>query len=517
MSNNFKIGVFCVDTFSFKGKLKILLIETYCLKYWFCMKNLIERIKKTLPKNIVIIGDVMLDEYVWGSVSRISPEAPVPVLKEEKKEWRLGGAANVALNCKKIGCSVNLVGIINDTDLEGKKIVSLLVENGISTESLIKSNHRRSTCKKRFIASGHQLLRLDKEDNFELAEREFILILEKISRVITPGMTILVSDYAKGVISKELMEKIVVFAQKNDCKILVDPKGKKFDKYFGVNYIKPNYKEYSLMLDAYGLSVKDSIKKNGQLLCGKLGLDGLFITLGERGIHFISTKNDIFVPAVKKDVYDLTGAGDTVLSFLAVGLSLNLSIEDCLLIANKAASIAVSKFKTYAVNLDELFDFNNEQVGKIFNSWQDLKIKLDKLKSQGQTIVFTNGCFDLLHAGHLHLLNEAKKQGDVLVVAINTDESVKRYKGNGRPIKTLSERIKIMAAIGIVDFVVVFEQDTPKELIECLAPDVLVKGGDYDPEKIAGGDFVRANGGKVFIVNFQDDFSTTNIIKRMSV
>ncbi len=482
------------------------------IKPGLIMKNLINQIKKSSLKDIIVIGDVMLDEYIFGSVSRISPEAPVIVLKEEKKEWSLGGAANVALNCKHIGCNVNLVGIINDSDYAGKKILSMLADNGISASGLVQSSERVTTCKKRALNNSHQLLRIDTEDNKALSKKEFVSVLERISKLIKPNSVILVSDYAKGVVTKELLNNIIDLAAKNNCKVLVDPKDKIFEKYKNTNYIKPNYKEYCLMLDFYGLSVNDSIVKNGKIICEKLSLDGLIVTLGEKGIHFVSCNDDVFVPALKKEVYDLTGAGDTVFAFLALGLASGLQIKQSLKLANHAAGVAVSHLKTYAVNLDDLLDKNIYQTEKIFNDWTMLKVELDWLRLEGQKVVFTNGCFDLLHSGHLYLLNKAKALGDVLVVAINTDDSVKRYKGDDRPIKTLQERINVMSALGMVDFVVPFSQDTPKELIEHLKPDVLVKGGDYKKDKIAGADFVLSNGGKVEVVDYQPNFSTTNLV-----
>ncbi|MBD3272954.1 D-glycero-beta-D-manno-heptose 1-phosphate adenylyltransferase [Candidatus Dependentiae bacterium] len=481
------------------------------------MKNLINKIRESVLKNIIVIGDIMLDEYIFGSVSRISPEAPVLVLKEEKKEWSLGGAANVALNCKKIGSDINLVGVINNSDFSSKKILSILAQNEIAVSNLIRSENRVTTCKKRALSNNHQLLRIDTEDNKNLDEKEFILLLEKISKLIKPDSIILISDYAKGIVSQDLLNKIINLADKNNCKVLVDPKGNDFLKYKNVNYIKPNYKEYNLMLEFFGLQKNDSIIKNGKIICEKLFLDGLIVTLGDKGIQFVSQDKDFFIPALKKEVYDLTGAGDTVFAFLALGLSADLSIKESLKLANHAAGIAVSHLKTYAVGLQDLLDDNIFSLNKIFHDWANLKAQLDWLRSESKKIVFTNGCFDLLHSGHLHVLNEAKALGDILVVAINTDESVKRYKGNARPIKSLQERINIMSALSVVDYVVPFSQDTPRELIEYLKPDVLVKGGDYKKENIAGADFVLKSGGFVKVVDYQKNLSTTNLVNSLKM
>ena len=480
------------------------------------MKKIINQIKRDFSeKHVVVIGDIMLDEYVFGDVTRISPEAPVPVLKETKKDWSLGGAANVALNCRHIGCNVDLIGVVGDCDLSGEKVSSMLKHSGISSNGLIKSKQRVTTCKQRAMAGGHQLLRIDYEDNKQLTKEEFAALVTKVEDLVTDESIVLVSDYLKGVLTQPFLEKIIEIAKSRNCIVIVDPKGKSFYKYFGASYIKPNYKEYCQILSFFNLSEKDSIIENGKKICKLLELDGLIVTLGEKGIQFVSEKENIFVPACEKEVFDLTGAGDTVLAFLALGFSVGLLLEQCLKLANRAAAVAVSHLKTYAVSLDELIDKNIEHSEKIFDNWAMLKIELDWLKTEDKKIVFTNGCFDLLHSGHIHILREAKQKGDILVVALNTDDSVKRFKGPQRPIKTLSERTHVLSAINSVDFVVTFDEDTPKELIEYLQPNVLVKGGDYQKEQVAGYDFMIKSGGEVCIVEFKKGFATTNLVEKI--
>ena len=481
------------------------------------MKNIVNQIKLSKNKKVLVIGDVMLDEYIFGQVNRISPEAPVPVLKEEKREWSLGGAANVALNCKHIECQVNLIGIINKTDRAGEKFLEMLENNGISSKGLIKSTTRVTTCKKRLMSNNQQLLRIDSENNNQLSEYETNNIEKKLEELICPQTIILVSDYAKGIVTKPIISKIISLAKKHNCLVLLDPKKPNFDKYKNINYLKPNHKEFCQMVEFYGLPKDNSIIQNSKKICKLLSLNGLVITLGEKGIQFISETQEIFIPACKKEVFDLTGAGDTVFAFLALGLASKLPMKQCLKLANHAAAVAISHLKTYAVSLDELIDKNIDLTEKIFNDWAMLKVELDWLKLKNKKIVFTNGCFDLLHSGHIHLLKEAKKQGDILVVGINTDNSVKRYKGSARPIKILDERAKVLSGIGVVDFIIIFDQDTPKELIEYLNPDVLVKGGDYKKEKVAGHDFVISKGGKVHIVDYQNGLATTKIIEKMRV
>lgn len=479
------------------------------------MKNIINQIKLSNKKPILVIGDLMLDEYVFGDVSRISPEAPVPVLQEKKREWNLGGAANVALNCAQNNFNVTIIGLIGENDLAGQNFCSLLNQSNINQKGLIKSKERITTCKKRVLAQNQQLLRVDCENNHPLTITEYNLVYQKLDELIMQDSIILVSDYAKGVITKQVLNDIISFAKKRGATVLLDPKGPDFDKYFGVNYIKPNLKEFNQILDFYNLNKKEDLIVNAKKVCDLLDVGGLIITMGEKGIQFVSKKEEFFVPACKREVYDITGAGDTVLAFLALGLSSGLDIFHAIKFANHAAGIAVSHLKTYSVTLDELVDRNFDLTEKIFLDWALLKIELDWLKLEKKKVVFTNGCFDILHSGHIFILNEAKKMGDILVVAINTDASIKRFKGDQRPIKSLLERAKVLAAIGVVDFVVIFDQDTPKELIEYLKPDVLVKGGDYKKEEIAGYNFMMANGGQVVVVDYQKGLSTTNIINKI--
>ncbi len=480
------------------------------------MKNLINHIRTNGIKNVMVVGDVMLDEYFFGSVSRISPEAPVPVLKEEYQEWSLGGAANVAANCRHIGCDVTIVGIIGDHDVYGDRFLSMLREINISTDGIVRSAHRLTTTKKRFLVKSHQLLRMDAESGHALSIDESNELIKRVDSLMIPDSIVLLSDYAKGVLTKEFIEYICTRARERNCIILVDPKGPDFSKYRGVDYIKPNNKEFKQMVEFFNLQHHHSLEDNARKICSLLGIKGLVITQGEAGISYISREQTIHSPAYKREVYDLTGAGDTVFAFLAIGLANKLSVENCLMLANHAASVAVSHVKTYAVSLDELIDRSMEPTEKIYTDWADLKIELDWLRADGKKVVFTNGCFDIIHPGHIHTLKEAKKYGDILVVAINTDDSVRRYKGATRPINNFSHRATIISAIGFVDFVVSFEQDTPRALIEYLKPDVLVKGGDYQKEKVAGYDVVTSYGGEVHIVDYMHGLSTTTLIKKIS-
>ncbi len=478
------------------------------------MEDILNRIEGKDGKPILVIGDLMVDEYFWGRVDRISPEAPVPVVRETKREWSLGGAANVALNIKKLGCDVSVVGLIGSFDIKGQKFLELLEDEGISSEGIVKSCHRTTTTKKRILVGINQLLRLDTEDDYPMVEEDVIGLFSNLRKLAKENSVILVSDYAKGVITPLTLAEIRGLASERNCIVVVDPRGADYGKYFGVDYLKPNFNEYGEMIKYFKLDVDDSIEANGKKICELMGLKGLLVTLGEKGMQFVSAEESFFLPAHKQEVFNLTGAGDTVLAFWAVGLSRGLSVKDSLMLANKAAAISVSHLNTYAVTFDDIRRSDSHNTSsKIVNDWKKLHSIVEDLRRRGNRIVLTNGSFDLLHSGHIYLLEEAKKQGDVLVVAINTDASVRRYKGPGRPIKPLEDRQKVIAAIGVVDFVVSFNQDTPYELISLLKPDVLVKGGDYKVNEIVGHDIVLQNGGTVFVAKYQDGFSTTNIIK----
>ena len=478
-------------------------------------------------KDIVVIGDLMLDEYLIGNVGRISPEAPVPVVREERREFSFGGATNVAINCRRVGCDVHLIGFVGDRDKTGSTLLSMLIKKGVFTEGIVKTPDRVTTRKKRIISNQQQLLRIDVEQTHEQSSFEFDSLLCKIHTVIKPGAFVLISDYAKGVISRPVVEEIVARAKVCNSIVLADPKGPDFDKYKGIDYLKPNLKEFKQMVDFFGLNHKHSVSFNGRKICQELDLKGIIITMGDNGLQFVAAPNssgdsesessavkDLFYPACKREVFDITGAGDTVLAFLAVGLANGFSMDQSLKLANVAASVAVSHHKTYAVGLDDLLEDKKIANEKIYSNWKNLREDLDWLRSvQKKKIVFTNGCFDLLHSGHIFLLQEARRRGDILVVGLNTDDSVKRYKGDSRPIKTLEERAKVLSVIDVVDYVVFFNQDTPEKLINFIRPDVLIKGGDYELEKIAGYDTVISYGGSVEVVDYKKGFSTTGLVE----
>lgn len=479
------------------------------------MKSLVHRLQQLPKKSVVVVGDVGIDEYIFGAVSRVSPEAPVPVVRELRREKYFGCAANTAVNCRVLGLDVVLVGVINENDIGGKAFEELLAGADLQADALVYSQHRKTTFKTRVIAQNHHCLRIDNEDIMPLVPQELALVIAKLDSKIQSQSIVLLSDYAKGVVTPELIQSVVSVAHSRGALVIADPKGPNFSKYQEVDYLKPNAAEFGQMLQYFDIPKTLSLVEQGRIICHKLGLQGLMVTLGDRGIQYIGQEEDIFSPAFKREVFDLSGAGDTVFAYLAFALVHGLSMKDALMLANKAAAVAISHLKTYAVKLEELLDDSTNLEDKIVFDWQLLKNKIEAVRARGKRIVFTNGCFDLLHPGHVRCLREAKKQGDLLVVALNSDASVRRQnKGPERPLNNLEDRAAIIAGLESVDFVTFFDQDTPQQIIDLLLPDVLVKGGDYIAHEVVGYKTVTANGGRVCIVPLVEGKSTTKIIEK---
>lgn len=479
------------------------------------MKSLIQKLRLAPRKSVVVVGDIGIDEYIFGAVSRISPEAPVPVVREQRREMYFGCAANTAVNCRVLGLDVALIGVVNPHDVYGRSLGSLLNDAKLRADCIVYSSNRKTTTKTRVIAQNHHCLRIDNEDAMALTREEFDEVLVQVEQAIKPGCVVLLSDYAKGVITQELIAQVIVLAKSRHVLVIADPKGPNFIKYKGVDYLKPNVHEFKQMVVRFDIPETLSFVEQARAICKLLSLRGLIVTLGERGIHFVSETEDVFSPAFKQEVFDLSGAGDTVFAYLAFALVHEIAMPEALVLANKAAAVAISHLKTYAVKLEELLDDTIDPEDKVIFDWQQLKNRVELLRAQGRRIVFTNGCFDLLHPGHVRCLHEAKKQGDVLIVALNTDASVRRLnKGPERPLNVLGDRASIIAGLGAVDFVTSFDQDTPQEIIDLILPDVLVKGGDYVAKNIVGYNTVTAHGGRVCIIPLVEGKSTTTIVQK---
>jgi D-beta-D-heptose 7-phosphate kinase/D-beta-D-heptose 1-phosphate adenosyltransferase len=467
--------------------------------------------------HVLVIGDLMLDRYVWGNVARISPEAPVPIVRAVHQNERPGGAANVAMNIIGLGGKVTLFGFVGE-DADGATLEKHLRESGIESRMTRVPGHPTTT-KLRVLCGKQQMLRLDMEETDGYPTDVHRVLLEKIKAAMPSADAVVLSDYAKGVLTENLCQQVIHAARRSGIPVLVDPKQRSFARYRGATTICPNLAELSV---ATGVELQDldALLAAGQKLTKELGLDCLTATLSEKGIAVIRENTKSIAPTVARQVFDVSGAGDTVIATLVLAIASGLEMETAVQIANVAAGIAVSKVGTVPVDRDELLmnlmpDIALSAQEKVL-SLEQLRVRTSVWRSAGQSIVFTNGCFDLLHVGHIALLEDARREGDRLIVAINSDASVRGLKGALRPIMGEGERSRILAALTAVDAVVVFEDPTPLGLIEVLRPDVIVKGGDYSEETVVGAKEVRSWGGRVKIVPTIKGFSTTQLIARVT-
>ena len=456
---------------------------------------------------ILVIGDVMLDQYWLGETSRISPEAPVPVINIEDMENRLGGAANVAANAISVGADVTLVGMVG-RDENGDRLLELLKATNIRAEIIRKEDYRTST-KLRVVSRNQQLLRLDHENSHK--ETDNTEVLEVCEQQISGHGTIVISDYDKGAVAG--VERIIEAARKAGKRIIVDPKGACFDKYRNASIITPNYQEFRQV--AGKCADEEELENKALGMCRELNLDALLITRSEHGMSlFMQGQPARHFPTQAREVYDVTGAGDTVVGLFASAVSAGYPVADAVKIANLGAGVAVSKLGTVAVTTEEL-DFSLQIAasrGKRVADLDELKRVVAVLKRNNEKVVFTNGCFDLIHRGHIACLRDAKSRGDCLIVAINDDTSVKSIKGDSRPVCSLQNRIEVLEELSCIDWLIPFSEDTPLTLIEELKPDVYVKGGDYEKEKLAEYELVSSYGGEVVISPYVEGCSTTSII-----
>lgn len=479
------------------------------------MINLLDK-EKIEKCNIMVIGDFILDKYLFGNVNRISPEAPVPVFNYKNESKVLGGAGNVVSNLIGLGCNVIAIGTYGD-DKEGETLNRLL-ENGRVKNCLVKDPNRPTITKTRVVSNNYQLLRIDKEEIFPLHLEIRHGILYKIMDNIKSSNIIILSDYNKGILKTNyLSEAIIKLAKKYNIPVIVDPKGKDWNLYKYSTCITPNTKELETIYKSEIVN-DNELEKAGNYVLGKYELEKLLVTRGPLGMCIFERNNKPFyIPALTKEVYDVSGAGDTVISALSIGLATGLTFKESSKLANIAASIVISKFGTQPVSFLELksaITTNGKTSSKIFQLQHAIdRIKL--LKMENKKITFTNGCFDLLHPGHIKILSKAKEMGDFLIVGLNSDSSIRRLKGKNRPIVDEHNRALILASLDYVDMVVIFEEDNPIELIKSFKPDVLVKGADYKKKEVVGKKFIESYGGKVNIIPLLKGYSTTNIVKNM--
>lgn len=467
-----------------------------------------------IRKNILVIGDVMLDTYYEGEVSRISPEAPVPVFLKKSEKSVLGGAANVASNLIAANQNVFIMSIIGN-DETGIRFRDICHSRGIDTD-LIISLERSTTEKIRLLANHYQqVIRMDIEDLYSINHTECEQFMHMLSNKIDQFDLIVISDYLKGLLTEEFTQKIILLANKKNIPVIIDVKDKNFSKYKYAYLLKPNRKELQTLT---GLPVEtdDEVIFAANALKKMCECQYVLTTCGSRGMVLVGEDTPYFIDAVGKEVYDVTGAGDTTIAYLAACIANGWDILKAVDIANYAAGIQVSKVGTSAVYWHEI----NEFIGILHRNPQCKCLDKENLalfreEHSEKKIVFTNGCFDILHIGHVRYLQKAAQLGDILVVGLNSDESVKRLKGAERPINSELDRIEMLSVLGFVDYVVVFDEDTPYDLIEKIRPDILVKGGDYKPDEVVGRDIVEANGGELVIMPLVEGKSTSNIIQKL--
>lgn len=468
----------------------------------------------TMPQfcstHVLIVGDVMLDRYWHGSTQRVSPEAPVPIVAVSQEEERPGGAGNVALNIAALGARVSLVGIIGN-DSAGQLLKDRLDTAGICSALQI-SMSKPTITKLRVMSRHQQLLRMDFEEKF--TPEDGTQLDGKIAPLLPKSDVLILSDYAKGTLQD--CQKLIGAAKDLGIPVLVDPKGGDFNRYKGASLLTPNIVEFEAVVGKCE-SERDIVTKGLELIA-RLNIAALLVTRGEMGMTLVRPLQPaIHLPARAREVYDVTGAGDTVIAVLAAVLASGQSLPEATTMANLAAGIVVGKLGAATVNAAELRRaVYGEQVSvRGVVGEEQLSLAVEAARANGERIVFTNGCFDIIHAGHVGYLDEARKQGDRLIVALNSDASVRRLKGVGRPINPVDRRMAVLAGLESVDWVVSFDDDTPERLLKRLKPDVLVKGGDYKTEDIVGGGIVKASGGEVKVLRFFENCSTTSIVNRI--
>jgi D-beta-D-heptose 7-phosphate kinase/D-beta-D-heptose 1-phosphate adenosyltransferase len=465
--------------------------------------------------HVLVVGDIMLDRYIWGDVERISPEAPVPVVRVAHNSEQPGGAANVAMNVTGLGAQATLLGFCGE-DADRETLEHSLRAAGIRADMTSVTNHP-TTSKLRIICGNQQMLRVDMERTKGYPAEAYAELIQKIEQTIGSVNAVILSDYAKGVLSEDVCQSAIRLARQHGIPVLVDPKQREFTRYRGATTICPNLAELST---ASGVpsSELDALLVAGQKMSAELGLDCLTATLSERGIALLKEGSRVIAPAVARRVFDVSGAGDTVIATLALALACGLEMRTAAELANVTAGIVVGKVGTVPVMRNELLTSLSPEIElhaeeKVLRL-ESLTARAFAWRAAGERIVFTNGCFDLLHIGHITLIEDARREGDRLVIGINSDASVEKLKGPSRPIVGEQERARILAALAAVDAVVIFDAPTPLDLILALRPDVIVKGGDYSEETVVGAKNVRSWGGRVKIVPTVDGFSTTRLIAR---
>ena len=467
---------------------------------------------QTKTPKLLVIGDLMIDHYLWGSCERISPEAPVQVVNVKSESLVLGGAGNVINNLSALGAKVDVISVIGGCEIS-TELKTLLTDIKVNSQYLITQKDRITSKKSRIIASQQQVVRYDKESTDEISQESQAQILAIFKKIVADYDAVLLSDYGKGVLTFKLTQSLIILAKQHNKKVLIDPKGLDYSKYKGAYLLTPNKKEASEATNiniTNNASLSLAIKK----LKNTCDLNVSLITLSEGGVA-IYDGNLRTHPTVAREVFDVTGAGDTVLASLGFALACNVDIDDAVKFSNLAAGVVVGKIGSATATLNEIIEYesslNKSTSDEHIKTLAEITALSQELKARDKKIIFTNGCFDILHAGHVRYLETAKSYGDILILGLNSDRSVTALKGEGRPINTQLDRAYILAALEAVDYVVVFDKDTPYDLIKAIKPHILVKGGDYEGKKVVGQDI--ADGLK--LVQFVDGKSTTKTIEKI--
>ena len=475
-----------------------------------------EHIRKIIPKikgkKILIFGDLMLDEHIWSRVSRISPEAPVPIADVYRIDQVPGGCGNVAVNIAALGGTPLLVGVIGQ-DSPADKLRAALDKAGVSCRYLVVDEKRPTISKSRIIAGAQHLVRVDREDRDELDPALMKKILKMMAKLMSQSDAVIISDYGKGAVTQESAQFIISRAKKF---VAVDPKGTDYAKYKGASILTPNLNEAAL---AAKIKIKDekSLKQAGSLLHKKTRSEYFLITRGKDGMTLFARDGITNIPVIPREVFDITGAGDTAIAALTLAASAGAPVKNACMLANAAASVVVGKIGTAPCSraeLEEVLEDEESAVKKI-KSRKEIAPIVQNLRNAGAKIVFTNGCFDILHLGHVRYLREARKMGDILIVGLNSDDSVRGLKGSDRPYVSEMERAEVLAALECVDYVVLFPESRPDELIKIIRPDVHVKGGDYKINQLPEKKLVESLGGKVAVIPPIKGRSTTNLVERI--
>lgn len=479
-------------------------------------EHLLQKIPSTFSSlRILVIGDLILDKYVWGEVNRTSPEAPVPIVLARSEQYVPGGAANVVSNLRAMGASVTVMGIVGKDD-HGNQLIQLLTDLGAQKEEVLRDDSRPTTLKTRILAQGQQLIRIDQEKCAAIDDTMVKRLASRFHEIVGEFNGVILSDYQKGLLTPDLLKALISEARQRKVPIIADPKGVDYSKYKGVNVLTPNVKEAA---EASRIPIEntESLCRAAFALVECIQSDAIAITRGRDGVSVFQPPDRVdHIPGHAREVFDITGAGDTFISYVGLGLFSGMSCVEAAQLGNYAGAIVVGKLGVASVSPQELLAFiKGETYSAKRKTHQELTVLAKALKSQGKRVVFTNGCFDLIHIGHIKFLQQARECGDCLIVALNSDSSVRTLKGRPRPIIGENERADILAALNSVDYVTIFYDETPAALISALQPDVLVKGKNIPLKEVVGREIVESYGGKVRLLPVLHDISTAKLLDQI--